>query len=96
MMIGVVSALAAIGGGAMTVPFLVWCGVPVRRAIGTSAAVGFPIALGGVLVTSIIAASFGARAAHGLPVPVLKRIFAGLLVLLAVKMLLQLFGSLHS
>ncbi len=47
--IGLISALAAIGGGAMTVPFLEWCNVPLRRAIGTSAAVGFPIALGGTL-----------------------------------------------
>ncbi|MFC5302250.1 sulfite exporter TauE/SafE family protein [Azospira restricta] len=47
--IGAVSALAAIGGGAMTVPFLSWCNVPVRQAVGTSAAVGFPIALGGTV-----------------------------------------------
>jgi len=118
--IGVISALAAIGGGAMTVPFLAWCNVPIRRAIGTSAAVGFPIALGGtvgyvvngmsipglpewslgfvylpalacILATSIAAAIFGAHAAHRLPVPILKRIFAGLLILLAAKMLHQLF-----
>lgn len=119
--IGVVSALAAIGGGAMTVPFLAWCNVPIRRAIGTSAAVGFPIALGGtlgyvvngmhfagqpewslgfvylpalagILATSIVAAIFGAHAAHRLPVPTLKRIFAALLILLSVKMLYQLFS----
>jgi uncharacterized membrane protein YfcA len=47
--IGVLSALVAIGGGAMTVPFLLWCNTPVREAIGTSAAVGFPIAFGGTL-----------------------------------------------
>ena len=47
--IGAVSALGAIGGGAMTVPFLVWCNVAIRHAIGTSAAVGFPIAIGGTL-----------------------------------------------
>lgn len=45
--IGFVSALAAIGGGSMTVPYLTWCNVPVRKAIGTSAAVGLPIALCG-------------------------------------------------
>ena len=45
--IGAVSALVAVGGGAMTVPFLTWCNVHIRNAIGTSAAVGFPIALGG-------------------------------------------------
>ncbi|MCX9155955.1 sulfite exporter TauE/SafE family protein [Niveibacterium sp. 24ML] len=47
--IGVVSALAAVGGGAMTVPYLTWCSVPVQRAIGTSAAVGLPIALAGTV-----------------------------------------------
>ncbi len=45
--IGTVSALVGIGGGSMTVPFLVWCNVPVRQAVGTSAAVGLPIAVAG-------------------------------------------------
>lgn len=47
--IGVISSLVAIGGGALTVPFLSWCNVKVQKAIGTSAAVGFPIAFGGAL-----------------------------------------------
>jgi len=47
--IGAISALVAIGGGSLTVPFLTWCNVRVQNAIGTSAAVGFPIALGGSL-----------------------------------------------
>lgn len=47
--IGSISSLVAIGGGAFTVPFLTWCNVRVQKAIGTSAAVGFPIALGGSL-----------------------------------------------
>ena len=47
--IGFVSALAAIGGGSMTVPYLSWCNVPVHRAIGTSAAVGMPIAISGTV-----------------------------------------------
>lgn len=119
--IGLISVLAAIGGGALTVPFLTRCNVPMRSAIGTSAAVGFPIAFGGtlgyvfnglnlpglpdwslgfvylpalasILATSVLAAIAGARAAHRLPVPALKRIFAGLLILLAGKMLHQIFG----
>lgn len=45
--IGAVSALVAIGGGSLTVPFLTWCNVRVQHAIGTSAAVGLPIAIGG-------------------------------------------------
>ncbi len=47
--IGALSALVAIGGGSLTVPFLTWCNVRVQHAIGTSAAVGFPIAVGGSL-----------------------------------------------
>jgi uncharacterized membrane protein YfcA len=43
--IGAVSALFGIGGGALSVPFMTWCSVPVRRAIATSAAIGLPIAL---------------------------------------------------
>ncbi|PMR74032.1 sulfite exporter TauE/SafE family protein [Billgrantia endophytica] len=47
--IGGISALVAIGGGALTVPFLTWCNIKVQHAIGTSAAVGLPIALAGSL-----------------------------------------------
>jgi uncharacterized membrane protein YfcA len=45
--IGVASSLFAAGGAFLTVPFLVWCNVPIRRAIGTAAGNGFPIALAG-------------------------------------------------
>ena len=114
--IGAISSLVAIGGGALTVPFLTWCNVRVQNAIGTSAAVGFPIAFGGslgfifngwdhvglpanslgfvylpallwLIVASMLTAPIGARLAHRLPVATLKRVFAGLLVLLASKML---------
>jgi uncharacterized protein len=120
--IGAISSLVAIGGGALTVPFLTWCNVRVQNAIGTSAAVGFPIALGGSLgyifngwghaglpdgslgfvylpalvwlvAASMLTAPIGARTAHRLPVATLKRIFAGLLVLLAGKMLYSLFAQ---
>ncbi len=43
--VGVISSLAGIGGGIMSVPFLLWCNQPMHRAIGTSAAIGFPIAV---------------------------------------------------
>ncbi len=49
MAIGAVSSLVGIGGGTMSVPFMVWCNVPMHIAVGTSAAIGFPIALAGAL-----------------------------------------------
>jgi uncharacterized membrane protein YfcA len=48
-LIGVVSSLVGIGGGALSIPFMMWCNVPVHTAIGTSAAIGFPIAVAGTL-----------------------------------------------
>lgn len=118
--IGGLSSLVAIGGGILTVPFLTWCNVRVQNAIGTSAAVGVPIAVGGsvgyiwnglhaeglppgslgfiylpallyVMSASIVTAPAGARLAHRLPVDLLKRLFAVLLVVLAAKMLHGLF-----
>lgn len=47
--IGVVSSLVGIGGGSLSVPFMVWCNVPLPHAIGTSAAIGFPIAITGTI-----------------------------------------------
>lgn len=47
--IGAVSALVGIGGGTMTVPFLNACKVRMQQAVGTSAACGLPIAVGGAL-----------------------------------------------
>jgi hypothetical protein len=45
--IGLISSLVGIGGGALSIPFMMWCNVPVHHAIGTSAAIGFPIAVAG-------------------------------------------------
>lgn len=60
--IGAVSALVGIGGGTLTVPFLVWCRAAVIQAVATAAACGFPIAVAG-------AAAFVATGWHqpGLP-----------------------------
>jgi uncharacterized protein len=44
-------------------------------------------ALLGIVAGSVLTAPLGARAAHRLPVPVLRRIFAALLYVLATKML---------
>jgi len=46
--IGLVSGLLGAGGGFLSVPFMSWCNVPLRQAIATSAALGFPIALANV------------------------------------------------
>jgi uncharacterized membrane protein YfcA len=118
--IGVVATLTATGGGVFSVPFLTWCNVRLHQAIGTSAAIGFPIAIGGTLgyvvsgwstglplalgyvylpalaclvVTGMPAAQLGARTAHKLPVRALRRIFAGLLLLLCGRMLYRLLQA---
>lgn len=118
--IGGVSSLVGIGGGSMSVPFLVWCNVSLHNAIGTSAAIGFPIALAGAIgyvangllvgslpaysfgfvylpslvgiaVVSILTAPLGARLAHSLPVPQLKKAFALLLIATGTKMLIGMW-----
>lgn len=47
--IGAVSSLVGIGGGTLSVPFMLWCNMAMHRAIGTSAAIGFPIAIAGAV-----------------------------------------------
>ena len=47
--IGIVSSLVGIGGGSLSVPFMLWSGVVVHHAIGTSAAIGLPIAIAGTI-----------------------------------------------
>lgn len=118
--IGAISALVAIGGGSLSVPFMTWCNVKMHQAIGTSAAIGLPIAVAGTLgylvggqnavdlpagsfgyiylpalascvAMSMLTAPLGAKAAHKLPVPILKKIFAGVILLLLAKMVHGLF-----
>ncbi len=45
--IGLLSALVGIGGGTLTVPYLAYCGYPMRNAVAVSSACGLPIALAG-------------------------------------------------
>jgi len=45
--IGGVSSVLAAGGAFLSIPFLTWCNLPLKRAIGTAAANGFPIAVAG-------------------------------------------------
>ncbi|VAW57251.1 Uncharacterized UPF0721 integral membrane protein [hydrothermal vent metagenome] len=110
--IGLISSFVGIGGGSLSVPWLMWHGSSIHKAIATSAAVGFPIALSGsasylyagwnqpllpqyslgfiylpalfcIALSSIIFAPLGVRMTHKLNVKKLKRIFAGLLFVLA-------------
>ena len=55
--ISFVSSLAAMGGAFLTIPFALYCNVPMLQAIGTSAIVGFSIALVGSV--GFIAAGWG-------------------------------------
>jgi uncharacterized membrane protein YfcA len=118
--IGAISALVAIGGGSLSVPFMTWCNVKMHNAIGTSAAIGLPIAAAGTagflvggsgasglpagsfgyiylpalaacVAMSMLTAPVGAKAAHRLPVATLKKIFAGVILLLLAKMVHGLF-----
>jgi len=52
--IGGLSSLVAIGGGSLSVPFLTWCNVKMHQAIGTSSALGFPIAAAGMLTKRFV------------------------------------------
>ena len=45
--IGTISSIVGIGGGTLTVPFLLWHNISIRNAVASSAACGFPIAMAG-------------------------------------------------
>ena len=47
--IGILSGLVGVGGAFISVPFMTWCNVKIHKAVATSAALGFPIALAGTL-----------------------------------------------
>lgn len=47
--IGLISSFVGIGGGSISVPYMSFCNVPIHTAVGTSAAIGFPIAVAGTL-----------------------------------------------
>ena len=113
--IGFVASLIGAGGAFITVPFLRRANVSIREAVGTSAALGFPIAAGGLVgyafagwnvaglpphsigfvdlpalltcsIASVIAAPLGVRVGRTLKVASLEKIFATLLIGLALYM----------
>ena len=47
--VGAVSSLVGIGGGTLSIPFMTWCNIKLHEAIGTSAAIGLPIAVAGAV-----------------------------------------------
>lgn len=77
--IGVVSSLVGIGGGTLSVPFMVWCNIPLHHAIGTSAAIGFPIAIAGTvgyLFNGLVAGNLSATMLGYIHLPALAGIVA--------------------
>lgn len=118
VIIGAISSMAGIAGGAFIVPYLNARGIEMKRAIGTSsfcgallglaAALSFIVsgwnlpnlpeyslgyiylpALAGITLTSFFTSKLGANVANVLPVPVLKKAFALLLVGIAINMFLK-------
>ncbi|MBB1422027.1 sulfite exporter TauE/SafE family protein [Pseudoalteromonas sp. SG43-7] len=115
--IGGLSAMIGIGGGALLVPLLTFFSVDMKKAIGCASACGIVIALFGsigyissgsghfalengfagfvylpalfgIICTSWFTAPLGAKATHHLPVTLVKKIFAALLLVTAVKMIM--------
>lgn len=88
-LIGAVSGLVGAGGGFLSVPFMVWSNVSVRNAVATSAALGFPIAIG----NSIGYISSGIKEV-GIQGGMLGYIYwPGLFVLITVSMLFAPVGA---
>lgn len=116
--IGALSSIAGIGGGAFIVPFLNSRGLEMKRAIGTSSFCGaflglsgmfsfmasgwhspnlpdyslgyvYLPALLGITATSYFTSKLGANAANVLPVPILKKAFAVMLVAIAINMFIK-------
>ena len=112
--IGLGSSWFGGGAAALGVPFLTWCSMTMHRAIGTVAALGFPVSIAGALgyalagwdatamppwslgfvylpaaigisITSLALAPWGAKLAHRLKGPTLRRIFAVFLLAVAAK-----------
>lgn len=77
--IGAISTIVGIGGGTLTVPYLVWNNVDMRNAVATSSACGLPIAMAGAsgfVVTGLLQTSLPTWSVGYLYLPA----FAGIVV----------------
>lgn len=57
IVIGAISSMVGIGGGSMTVPWLLWHGRATGTAVATAAACGYPIALSATLTYALLGGS---------------------------------------
>jgi uncharacterized membrane protein YfcA len=117
--IGGLSALLGVGGAILTIPFMTYIGVPIRKAVGTGGALAFIIsrpgifgyivaglqhpeglppgslgyvnllALAVIVPTSMLLSPVGVNASHRLSRPMLRRIFAIVLVVVSLRMFLS-------
>lgn len=89
VVLGFLSAMASVGGAFFSIPFLTWCNVPIHTAIGTSAALGFPIA-----VFTTIGNVFNGWNAANVPQPSLGFVYLPALVGISVaSFLVAPFGA---
>ena len=87
--IGFLSGLVGAGGGFVSVPFMTWCNVPLHQAVGTSAALGFPIAL-----ANTVGYVWSGMGKSGLPPQMIGYIYwPALLVLAGFSVLLAPLGA---
>ncbi|NNL95549.1 MAG: sulfite exporter TauE/SafE family protein [Xanthomonadales bacterium] len=64
VIMGAISSLVGIGGGSMTVPWMLWHGRAARDAVATAAACGYPIAIGGTLSFMVLGEKAGAAGGY--------------------------------
>lgn len=92
--IGGLSSVLAAGGAFLSIPFLVRCNVPLKRAIGTAAANGFPIAVAGTLGYILNGLRVEGSSAGGLPEGCLGFVYLpALAIIVAASMPAAPFGA---
>ncbi|MCX7670541.1 MAG: sulfite exporter TauE/SafE family protein, partial [Anaerolineae bacterium] len=82
--IGFLSGLVGAGGGFISVPFMTWCNVAIHKAVATSAALGFPIA-----VANVAGYVISGQSATGLPPASLGYLWLPALIVIAVASVLM-------